>query len=237
MSRQATGPYNLHLPTSPAIPLQTSTFVFNHFHDAPPATASSSNVCIVARGWVRPSLQLPAVPRCFAFFAPYYLPSFHANTNCPLRNPLVLITIRIARGVATPLPVRDLKLYFKCGSAAASSSEFTSIPSLVPRIDYPTRIVILSERSESKDLSIRPHAYGRRSYRTLRSYRRDFLRFFELLNLRLFDLCAPSTVNFQLLTSVWPVACTATPDRKANVTHSGSTALSKARSASRAVAY
>lgn len=37
-------------------PLQTCTFVFNHFQDAPPATSFSSSFCIVAGGWHRGAL-------------------------------------------------------------------------------------------------------------------------------------------------------------------------------------
>ncbi len=35
---------------------------------------------------------------CFAHFAPRYLVLFHANTNCPLYNPFLLITMQIAGG-------------------------------------------------------------------------------------------------------------------------------------------
>ena len=139
MSHRPAAPYNPQPPVPSAIPLRICTFVFNHLHDSPPATASFSNFCIVAREWV-PTLPLPAVHRCFALFAPCYLPSFHANTNCPLCNPFVLITIRIARGVATPLRARDLRFYFNSLPWYAAS-------------DHPTRMVTLGKRSESKDLS------------------------------------------------------------------------------------
>ncbi len=36
---------------------------------------------------------------CFVHFAPCYLPCFHTNTNCPICNSFVLITIQIAGGV------------------------------------------------------------------------------------------------------------------------------------------
>lgn len=36
----------------PDLSLQICAFVFNHFHDAPPATPYLSDFCIVARGWV-----------------------------------------------------------------------------------------------------------------------------------------------------------------------------------------
>src|SRR5713101_3962286 len=52
---------------------------------------------------------LPSYPRnhsslatAFAFFAPCYPACFHTNTNCPICNSFVLITIRIAGGVGGP---------------------------------------------------------------------------------------------------------------------------------------
>ena len=51
VSRHRAVPYNPKSPVCPAIPLQICTFVFNNFHDAPPATLFFSNFCIFARGW------------------------------------------------------------------------------------------------------------------------------------------------------------------------------------------
>ena len=38
-------------PTPCSLSVQICTFIFNHFHDAPPATLFLSCFCIVARGW------------------------------------------------------------------------------------------------------------------------------------------------------------------------------------------
>lgn len=51
MSHHTAVSHKPQLPTYPTISLQISTFVFNHFHDALPATPFISNFCIVARGW------------------------------------------------------------------------------------------------------------------------------------------------------------------------------------------
>src|SRR5689334_23816347 len=62
MSRRAAASYKPQTPACHAIRLQTCTFVFNNFQDAPPATPFPSSFCIVAGGWVGPSsnIQLSA---------------------------------------------------------------------------------------------------------------------------------------------------------------------------------
>src|SRR5690348_2569595 len=51
MSRRAAASYKPQTPACHAIRLQTCTFVFNNFQDAPPANSFISTFCIVAGGW------------------------------------------------------------------------------------------------------------------------------------------------------------------------------------------
>ena len=66
---------------------------------------------------------------CVALFAPCYPLCFHANTNCPFCNSFLLITIRIARGVACPLPTAGLK--FHVNSLPRRSAPFLSAHSVI----------------------------------------------------------------------------------------------------------
>ena len=136
VSRPASASYKPQPPACPASPLRICTFVFNYFHDAPPATSFFSNFCIVARGCVPSSSRLLATHHRFALFALSQLFSFHTNTNCPFCNPFVLITIRIAPGVGGLSPLRDLKFYLnfllRCaGSPTAAFGDVASAPKLL----------------------------------------------------------------------------------------------------------
>ena len=55
MSRRPAASYKPQTPACPAIHLQICTFVFSHFHDAPPAPPFLSTLCIVAWGCHWPS--------------------------------------------------------------------------------------------------------------------------------------------------------------------------------------
>src|SRR5215471_16949645 len=75
-----------------AILLQICPFVFNHFHDAPPATPFASIFCIVARGGIPCSKNTPEKNDLdFKSSLPYILPSSvssnsfvcHSYENCP----------------------------------------------------------------------------------------------------------------------------------------------------------
>ena len=131
----------------------SNSFVFNkfrtHVRDRNPLNSFPSNrlrtTSSAAEGWALTLCSLVSDLRCFAHFALCYPLSFHTNTNYPFCNSFLLITIRIARGVGTPLPVRHLKLYFKslprcpvwASPAASAETRRISAPSASLRYPFP----------------------------------------------------------------------------------------------------
>ena len=69
---------------------------------------------------------------CVSLLAGLMLLSFHQLTTIKFSNHFVLITIRIARGRGTPLPVRDLKLYFNSARRTVRSARGSLFPRRAP---------------------------------------------------------------------------------------------------------
>ena len=129
----------LHTASGPSMQpsLQIRPFLFNNFHDAPPATSFLSSFCIVARGWVG---------RLSIFFKSYLnsLPHYRslAYLLCPLPvlyfqqlpaikfcNSSVLMTLQNVRGWVVPPTVPSL---FPCERRPRQGRFVTSLLPYLP---------------------------------------------------------------------------------------------------------
>ncbi len=106
---------------SPKVVCSSNAFLFMKFrtlsHNGPLATPFPSSTSALfplqRRGRERGFLNV----RVLLHFAPCYLVCFHTNPNCPICNPFVLITIRIAGGGWGP-PRRGVKAMLELTSSA-----------------------------------------------------------------------------------------------------------------------